>query len=442
MATPATRTRVLILGGGYVGLYVAWGLEKHVETPMDVTLVEPRAYMTYQPLLPEVAGGHVEPRNVTVDLQQTLKHTRVVQGSLGSLDSGARRATVDLANGDTRTIDYDHVVIALGAVTRGFKTPGLAEHGIGFKTIEEAVGTRNRVLVNVGLAAETDDPAERDRLLSFMFVGGGYTGVEAMSELHDLSYKAMAAQPKLKGLKPRWTLIEALGRVAPEVGPDLSVWTLGELRGRGMDVRLNTTVKSFEGGVAELSTGDRIPFGMLVWTAGVKPNPALDATDLPRGPRGHVSANARLQVVRDDGTWVRNTWAAGDVAQVPDLSKPQPAWCVPNAQNAVRQANLLAESIVKAIRHRRVRQFKHYSLGTVASYGLLHGAANLKGLQLKEVWAWLTHRSYHLLVMPTTDRKVRILAGWVADAVGRIDLTPTDDVEDPRHDFVEAMKSA
>ena len=182
-----TPTKVLILGGGYVGLYVAWGLEKHVETPLAVTIVEPRAYMTYQPLLPEVAGGHVDPRNVTVDLQQTLQHTTVVRGHLRALDSGARRATVEIVDGGTSVLDYDHVVVAMGAVTRGFPTPGLAEQGIGFKTIEEAVWTRNRVLNLVARAAETTDAAERERLLSFVFVGGGYTGVEAISEVLDLS---------------------------------------------------------------------------------------------------------------------------------------------------------------------------------------------------------------------------------------------------------------
>ena len=130
--------------------------------------------------------------------------------------------------------------------------------------------------------------------------------------------------------------------------------------------------------------------------------------------------------------------AAGDIAQIPDLTKPQPAFYPPNAQNAVRQATQLAESIVKAIRYRKPRPYKHYSLGTVAAYGVLHGAANIKGIELTEVWAWLAHRSYHLFAMPTLDRRVRILAGWVADAAGRIDLTSTDDTEDPRHDFAVA----
>ena len=445
MARMRSRTpkKVLILGGGYVGLYVAWGLERHQpDVPMDITVVEPRAYMTYQPLLPEVAGGHVDPRNVTVDLQQALRHTAVLRGSVTGLDTAAKRATVSLVSGEQRDLPYDQVVVAMGAVTRTFPTPGLADHGIGFKTVEEAVWTRNRVLVNVAAAAATTDPAERARLLTFVFVGGGYTGVEALAELSDLSKKAIAAQPALVGESPHWVLIEALDRVAPEVGPELSRWSLGEFRDRGIDIRLKTTMTSCEDEVAVLSDGDEIPFGMLVWTAGVQPNPVLDAFDVPRGPKSHIVANAKLQVVRDDGSWVDGVWAAGDIAQVPDVLNPdQPAYFPPNAQNAVRQATLLAESIPKALRHRPVREYQHINLGTVASYGLLHGAANIRGIQLKDTFAWLAHRGYHVAVMPTFDRKVRILAGWVADAIGRIDLTPTDDTEDPRKDFADAASA-
>jgi NADH dehydrogenase len=432
---PVAPQKIVILGGGYVGLYVAWTLEKYPELKLDVTVVEPRAYMTYQPLLPEVAGGHVSPRDVTVDLRQALAHTNVVRGSVTALDSKAKTVTVAPVGGGETVYDYDHVVVGLGAVTRTFPTPGLAEHGVGFKTIEEAAHTRNTVLLNVAKAAATTDPAERAKLLTFVMIGGGYTGVEALGELSELSKKAIAAQPALAGEEPHWILIEALDRVAPEVGPDLSVWTLGELRKRGIDVRLETTMKSCEDAVAVFSDGDEVPFGMLVWTAGVKPHPVLAKTDLPLGPRGHVNTSARLQVVREDGGWVRGVWAAGDNAQIPDLTKPQPAWYPPNAQNAVRQAALLGANIVRVVKRRRPKEYIHYSLGTVAEYGSFRGAANIYGVQLKELPAWLAHRSYHLLAMPTTDRKVRILAGWIADLVGRTDLTPTDDLEDPTHDF-------
>ncbi|MCU1473079.1 FAD-dependent oxidoreductase [Amnibacterium sp.] len=437
---PRSRSKVLVLGGGYVGLYVAWTLEKHTEVDLDITVVEPRAYMTYQPLLPEVAGGHVDPRNVTVDLRQAFSHAKLLRASVTGLDSQRRVVTVRTIGGEEQRLDYDHVVIGMGAVSRVFPTPGLAERGIGFKTIEEAVGTRNTVLENVARAAAATDPVERRKYLTFVFVGGGYTGVEALSELSDLSKKAIAAQPALRGERPTWVLIEALDRVAPEVGPELSAWTLEELRGRGIDIRLRTTLKSCEDDVAQLSDGDSFPFGMIVWTAGVKPNPALDTMDLPRGPKGHVVANERLQVVREDGSWVRGVWAAGDIAQIPDTTKrQQPAFYPPNAQNALRQGVLLARNIVATIEGSTVEQYRHASLGTVASYGVGHGAALIKGVKLRGLPAWAAHRAYHGLVIPSLNRKVRVFAGWITEAISRPEITSLVAVEHPTRAFHEAF---
>ena len=436
------KQKVLILGGGYVGLYVAWGLEKHAELPLEVTVVEPRAYMTYQPLLPEVAGGHVDPRNVTVDLRQSLQHTDGGRGHATGLDTTARTATVETATGETRTLEWDHVVLAMGAVTRTFPTPGLAEVGVGFKTVEEAVYVRNRLLVNLARAAQTTDPAERRKYLTTVFVGGGYTGVEAITELLDLAKAAVAAYPDLDEQDLSFVLVEALDRVAPEVGPELSKRTLEQIRERGVDVRLKTTMPSCEGGHVTLSDGTELDTALLVWTAGVKPNPILDGMDVPRGPKGHVNGAPSLQVVREDGSWVQGVWTAGDISQVPDLTKPQPAYYPPNAQNAVRQATQLAENIARSIRGGKPREYKHFSLGTVAEYGPLKGAANIHGIQFSGPLAWLAHRSYHLYAMPTMDRRVRIVAGWIADAVGKPDLTPTDDTEDPQKDFAEAVRAA
>lgn len=436
------RRQVVILGGGYVGLYTAWGLEKHSELDLDVTVVDPRPAMTYQPLLPEVAGGHVSPSNVQVDLQQHLRHTTVLQGSATALDTKLRTATVELATGETRVLDWDQVVVAMGAVTRTFPTPGLAEHGIGFKTIEEAVATRNRVLENVAEAAETTDAERRDRLLTFVFVGAGYTGVEALAELSDLSRRAIESYAALRGRTPRWLLVEALDRVAPEVGPRLSAWSLEQFRARGIDVRLKTTMRSCVDGVVELSTGERIPAGLIVWTAGVTPNPAIEGLGLPRGPKGHIVASARLQVVDARGHWLRGVWSAGDVAQVPDLTQAhQPAFYPPNAQNALRMGNLLAENVAKVLRGRRARRYRHINLGTVASYGLFHGAANIRGIELTGMLAWLAHRGYHLLAMPTLDRRVRILAGWIAEAIGTPDLTPTGDSGAAQREFAAAAEA-
>lgn len=442
--SPAGKPHVLILGGGYVGLYTAWGLLKALPAEsVKITVVEPNAYMTYQPLLPEVAGGELGPTNVAVELRRALPGVELYRGSLVSLDVQARTARLESITGETDSLDYDHVVLALGSVTRTFPTPGLAEHGIGFRTLEEAVYLRNRVLENVSLAAATDDPAQRAKALTFVFIGAGYTGVEALSELSDLSKIAVDEYPELSRSDLRWVLIEALDRVAPEVGPALSAWTLEQLRQRGADVRLNTTMKSCADSVVELSDGDSFPAGTIVWTAGVKPNPVLAATNVPLGPKGHANANAKLQITTDDGVPVPGAWAAGDNAQVPDLtSAAQPAYYPPNAQNAVRQAKRLAKNIAADIQGRELTEYRHKNLGALASYGVGRGAAKFFGLELKNRPAWFADRFYHGLAMPTFSGKWHIFARWTASAFLPRDITPMTAVERPREAFLSAVASA
>ncbi len=392
-----------------------------------ITVVEPNAYMTYQPLLPEVAGGELGPANVAVELRRALKGLELFRGRMTGLDVHAKTATLESITGETSTLSYDHVVIAMGAVTRTFPTPGLAENAVGFKTLEEAVYVRNQVLENIAVAAASTDPAERAKALTFVFIGAGYTGVEALSELSDLSKIAVDQYSGLNRGDLKWVLVEALDRVAPEVGPALSVWTLDQLRQRGVDVRLKTTMKSCTDGQVVLSDGDTIAAGTIVWTAGVKPNPVLGATNVPRGPKGHAKANAYLQVLDDDDVPVPGTWAAGDVAQVPDLTAAkQPAYYPPNAQNAVRQAKLLARNIAAEILGGEPTEYRHKNLGALASYGVGRGAAAFFGLELKNRPAWFADRAYHGLAMPTFAGKLRIFSRWITGAFIPRDITPDD----------------
>jgi len=440
----ASQPRVLILGGGYVGLYTAWGLRKHLPSvPMKITLVEPNAYMTYQPLLPEVAGGEVEPRNVTVQLRRALRKVDLFRGRLQSLECGGKTATLVSIDGEVSTVKYDHVVFALGAITRTFPTPGLEENAVGFKTIQEALYLRNRVLERIAHAAATTDPLEQAKALTFVFIGGGYTGVEAIAELSDLSKIAIRSYPTLTRPQLNWVLLEAADRVAVEVGPKLSRWTLSHLINRGIDVRLKTTMTSCVDGQVVLSDGDTLAADTIVWTAGMKPNPVLDATNVPRGPKGHVTANPQLQVIRDDGSVVDGAWAAGDNAQVPDLTAAkQPAYYPANAQNAVRQAKVLAKNLVAAIQGEELIEYRHKSLGTLASYGVGKGAAVVFGIRLKGFPAWLVDRTYHGMAMPTYARKFRILTGWAINLFTPRDLTPITATEHPRDEFVTGMQAS
>lgn len=432
--------RILILGGGYAGLYAAKSLQNQSDALLEITVVDANPYMTYQPLLPEVAGGHVNPADVTIDLRRTLRHCTVLRGTVTDLDVEQKTANIDLLNDQEISIDYDQVILALGAVTRVFPTPGLKENAVGFKTVEEAVYTHNRVLEQVARAAETTDEAEKRKALTFVFVGGGYTGVEALSELSDLSKNAVRNNPSLDESDLHWVLIEALDRVAPEVGPELSKWTLQALRDRGIDIRLETTIESCENGDVVLKGGEVIPANTIVWTAGVQPNPLYKSTNVPLGPKGHVIANAHLQVTREDGSIVDGAWALGDNAQVPDLTAAkQPAYYPPNAQNAMRQAPVVAKNVVSSILSRPLVEYRHESLGTIASYGIGHGAANVKGIKLKNLPAWLMHRAYHGAVIPTFHRKIRVFVGWFAEALTSRETTAMTALETPRKAFTAAF---
>jgi len=440
----STKPHVLILGGGYVGLYTAWGLQRRCrELGMRVTVVEPEPYMVYQPLLPEVAGGEVEPRNVTVQLRRALRHAEVFRGRVDSVDTGAKRATLTDLDGDRTDVEYDQVVFAVGAVTRVFPTPGLEDEAIGFKTMEEAVYLRNRVLEGLATAAAADSDAERRRALTFVFIGGGYTGVEAIAELSDLAKIAAREYPGIHESDLNFVLVEAADGIAKELGPELSKWTLGHLRKRGVDVRLGTTMKSCVDGVVELSSGDRFEADLIVWSAGVQPNPVLDRTDVPRGPKGHAIANPMLQVTTDEGDVIEGAWAAGDCAQVPDLTaEKQPAYYPGNAQNAVRQAKLLARNIIATVEGREPEQYLHKSLGTLASFGVGKGAAVVMGLKLRGLPAWIVDRAYHGAAMPTLARKVRIFSGWLINMVTPRDTSEMRATERPRRAFVTAIEAA
>ena len=365
--------------------------------------------MTYQPLLPEVAGGEIEPRNVTVHLRQALpKRQRDPGATDRRWTATLKTATIEVLDGRRVLLHYDQVVLALGAVTRTFPTPGLEEEG-------------DRLQDHRGVAVPAQPGARQCRAggrhrpirpsaakaLTFVFIGGGYTGVEAVAELSDLSKIALRNYPDLKSSDLHWVLLEAVDRVAAEVGPNLSQWTLAHLRRRGIDVRLNTTMKSCIDGQVVLSDGDSFAADTIVWTAGMKPNPVLDATNVPRGPKGHATANAKLQVIREDGSLVDGAWAAGDNAQVPDLTPRTPAGVLPgNAQNAVRQAKRLAKNMLAAVHGEPIVEYRHKSLGTLASYGVGKGAAVVLGVPLKGLPAWLVDRVYHGLSMPTYAAQV------------------------------------
>nr|WP_274560217.1 NAD(P)/FAD-dependent oxidoreductase [Streptomyces spiramyceticus] len=429
--------RILVVGGGYVGMYTALHLQRKLRSgEAEVIVVSPDPYMTYQPFLPEAAAGSISPRHVVVPLRRVLNKCKIVIGEAKSIDHAKRTATVTtLATEEEGTgaieITYDELVLAPGSISRTLPIPGLADYAIGFKTVEEAIGLRNHVIEQMDIASATRDPAVRDAALTFVFVGGGYAGVEALGELEDMARYASRYYHNIKAEDMKWILVEASGRILPEVGEEMGKYAIRELRSRNIDVRLETRLDSCADRIAVLSDGSRFRTRTVVWTAGVKPHPVLAASDLPLNGRGRLSATAKLTI---EGT--EHAWAAGDAAAVPDLTADEPGKeCAPNAQHAVRQAKVLADNLLASLRGEPLKNYEHKYAGSVASLGLHRGVAHVYGRKLKGYPAWLMHRTYHLSRVPTFNRKARVLAEWTLAGLFKREIVSLGSLEHPRAEF-------
>ena len=262
--------RILVIGGGYVGMYTAMRLLKKLRRDEAVvTVVDPRSYMTYQPFLPEAAAGSIQPRHVVVPLRRVLKDAEVVTGRVTHLDHATKTATIQPLEGAPYPISYEQVVVAVGSVSKTLPIPGLAEQGTGFKNVEEAIQRRNRVIECMDIAESTHDPEIRTRNLTFVVVGGGYAGIEALGELEDMTRYATRYYRTIEPADLRWVLVEASGRILPEVGVDMGLYTLEQLNSRGIACHLETRLESCVGGHVVLSDGTELDTETLVWTAGL-----------------------------------------------------------------------------------------------------------------------------------------------------------------------------
>ncbi|MGH3764909.1 MAG: NAD(P)/FAD-dependent oxidoreductase [Pseudonocardiaceae bacterium] len=432
---PGEPPRILIVGGGYVGMYTALDLQSKLG-PGDasITVVDPQPQMTYQPFLPEAAAGSIEPRHVVVPLRRVLRRCHVLCGRVTRVEHAHRVATIENCAGNVQQLEYDVLVMAPGSIARTLPIPGLAEHGIAFKTIGEAIYLRNHVLSRLEAADATTDPPLRRKLLSFVVIGGGYAGIEVLGELEDMARYACRYFENIEPSDMRWVLVEATGRIMPEVSEGLGRYTIKRLTQRGIEVFLNTRVTTMENEHVVLDDGTEFDADTIIWTAGVKANPVLRQTDLPLDDRQRLCCQATLQVVG-----CSDAFSAGDCAAVPDLTSADPnAVCSPSAQHAVRQARVLAENVIACLRGQALRNYQHRYAGSVASLGLYRGVAEIYGIRLTGMVAWLMHRTYHLSRMPTFNRKVRILADWTSALLFRREVVSLGQINDPKADFARA----
>jgi NADH dehydrogenase len=432
-----TVRTILVVGGGYAGFYTAWRLEKKLRrNEAKVVVVEPRPYMTYQPFLPEVVAGSVESRHAAVSLRRHLRKTKIISGTVTTVDHAHKTATVRPLEGPAFAQKYDIIVVTAGAVTRKLGVPGVAEEAIGLKHVEEAVAIRDRMLTAFDRASTLEPGPLRSKLLSATFVGGGFTGVEGFGELLSLATALLKKYPELRPDELSFHLVEAAGRILPEVTDKPGEWVVRSLEKRGGHVHLNAQLISATDGHVVLSTGEEFDTNIIVWTVGNAANPMVhNHTDLPINDKGMLVVRADLRVGTEEEP-IADAWGAGDDAVVPDLAEGPGAYTVPNAQNAVRQGKLLAKNILASLRGRKVKQYVHHSLGTVATLGLGHGIFQYKRIVIKGLLAWLMHRGYHVLAVPSWERKVRVLLVWLAAFGFGRDIVSLASVQHPREAFL------
>jgi len=391
---------VLIIGGGFAGGYVARLLRGR-----HATIVSPENFMLYTPLLPEAASGTLEPRHTVVPLRAMCPHADLLLARAESLDLEARTAPVS-----GRTMRWRDLVIALGAVPRTLPVPGLSEHGLAFKSLADAIHLRNHVLQQLEAADGALDEETRSRRLSFVFVGAGYAGVEALAELSDLVEDAMRYYPRLRSTRRRWVLVDAAPRILPEIPPPLGDYAAAELRKRGIEIHVDTTLASVSTDEVALGDGTKIPTNTLVWTAGVAPNPLLREWELPLDEKGRVEVDDLLRVRGHE-----HVWALGDCARVPNTRSDTPD--PPTCQHALRQARRLAKNLTGP-----PKPYGYRMLGQVATLGRHKGIAEVLGLRLRGFLGWWVTRSYHLYQLPLAQRKLRVVADWTVALFFRRDI--------------------
>ena len=416
---------VVIAGGGFGGAAAARELERLLpRQSARLVLVNEANFMLYTPFLPEAAAGTLEPRHVVTPLREMLRRAYLRLGTIEGHDPEARTVELRTKDGSVEQLPYDQLLLALGSVSRVLPVPGLAEHAVGFKDLADAIWLRNHVVETLEEANATEDPARRDELLTYVFIGGGYAGLEALAELQDFAADAMESYPRARLHGMRWVLVEATDRVLPEIDAGLAEYALRELRGRGIDIRLVTTLEEVSADSARLSSGETLPTRTVVWTAGVTPHPSLRHLSVPLDERGRVPVDDHLRVQGMD-----SVWAIGDCAAAPD---PRGGTCPPTAQHAVRQGPVAARNIAAELGIGSPRPFEYRGNAAFVNLGRYKAVGKVGDRTFRGFPAWWMARTYHMSQIPGAARKARAVIDWTASLPFRRDISEVGSIGHPK----------
>ncbi len=399
--------RIVILGGGFAGMSTARKLERALRPgEAEITLVSRENFSLFTPMLPEVGSGNLETRHIVTPVRAQLHRTEFVLADVIGIDFATRLVEVEHTILGTRlSIPFDQLVFALGSVTSTFDLPGIAERSLPYKTLEDADRLRNHVIAMLELADAATDPVERKRLLTFVFVGGGFTGVEAAGEMADFFRSSLRFYPSIRPDDIEIFLVEGGKKLLPDLQAGMGEYSAKALTARGINVMLDSFVAGANDEGLQLKDGGTIPTSTIVWSAGVKPSPAVAALPIATGRGGSIVVTPELAVPGYPGVW-----ALGDCASIPERGG---GVYPPTAQHALREGPVLADNIVATLRGEPLRPFVFDSLGMMASLGARRGVAGLYGkFLIKGFFAWLLWRMYYLLRLPGVDRQIRVAFDW------------------------------
>ncbi|MEO1090482.1 MAG: FAD-dependent oxidoreductase [Pseudomonadota bacterium] len=404
--------RIVILGGGFGGVFAAKHLQRRAGADVQIELVSRHNFFVFQPLLSEVAGGSIQPADAVSPLRSFLRGISVRVGEVRKVDFATKTVHMNAGSGDEiTTVPYDQLVIALGQVVDLSRTPGLADRALVMKDVMDAFRIRNHVLQCLEEADECTDAAHKSRLLTFVIIGGGFTGVEIIGEVQELIRKSLRYYRNLRRSDVRIVLIQHGARILPELPEHLAGYAADRLRGRGIDIRLKTGIKGATMAGVETDGGHVIDAGTIIAAIGNAPSPLMRSLQVQLN-RGKIVVDRCLRV-----RGVDDVWALGDNALVPlgDPADPHVRYAPPLAQFAVREAKVLAQNVLGHLKGEAPKPFEYRSLGTMASLGGRTGVADILGVKITGLIAWAAWRTFYLSLLPSFSTRVRVAMDWLLD---------------------------